>query len=128
ITGHLPLAAQDAWKAARLVGLEEEIRQLPMGLFTAVNQRGVSFSGGQRQRLLIARAIVRRPRVLFLDEATSSLDNPTQEFIMRNLETVGATRIVVAHRLSTVTRADCIYVFDHGQVIEKGSFDDLMLQ
>lgn len=126
ITGHLPLTSEEAWRAARFVGLDEEIRRMPMGLFTPVNHRGVSFSGGQRQRLLLARAIVRRPRVLLLDEATSSLDNPTQEFIMRNLETLGTTRVVVAHRLSTVSDADCIYVFNHGRVIEQGRFDELM--
>jgi ATP-binding cassette subfamily C protein len=126
ITGNYPLSAEEAWSAARFVGLEKEIKSMPMGLFTAVNQRGICFSGGQRQRLLLARAIVRRPRILLLDEATSSLDNPTQELIMRNLETLGATRVVVAHRLSTVRHADCIYVFNHGRVVEQGRFDALM--
>jgi len=99
-----------------------------MGMFTHVNQRGVSFSGGQRQRLLLARALVNHPRILLLDEATSALDNITQAHIARNLAELGVTRIVVAHRLSTIRHADHIYVLNKGQVVEHGSFETLMGQ
>jgi ATP-binding cassette subfamily C protein len=128
IIGSLPLTIDDAWRAARYVGLEEEIRSFPMGMFTHVNQRGVSFSGGQRQRLLLARALVNHPRILLLDEATSALDNITQAHIARNLAELGVTRIVVAHRLSTIRHADRIYVLNKGQVVEHGSFETLMGQ
>jgi ATP-binding cassette subfamily C protein len=126
IIGALPLTLEDAWRAARFVGLEGEIRSMPMGMFTVVNARGVSFSGGQRQRLLLARAIVTNPRVVLLDEATSALDNRTQETITRNLASLGVTRMVIAHRLSTVRQADRIYVLDRGRVVEHGTFDELM--
>jgi NHLM bacteriocin system ABC transporter ATP-binding protein len=126
IVGSLPLTIDDAWWAARLVGLEEEIRSMPMNMFTLVNQRGVSFSGGQRQRLLLARALVARPRILLLDEATSALDNQTQHLITRNLDKLGVTRVVIAHRLSTIRNADRIYVLDSQRIIEQGTFVDLI--
>jgi NHLM bacteriocin system ABC transporter ATP-binding protein len=127
IIGSLPLTLEDAWRAARMVGLEDEIRKMPMSMFTFVNQRGVSFSGGQRQRMLLARAVVKNPRMLFLDEATSALDNRTQELITRNLAEIGPTRIVIAHRLSTVRDADRICVLHQGRIAEEGTFDDLIL-
>jgi ABC-type bacteriocin/lantibiotic exporter with double-glycine peptidase domain len=126
IVGSLPLTLDDAWRAARCVGLEEEIAAMPMGMFTLVNQRGASFSGGQRQRLLLARALVKRPRLLLLDEATSALDNRTQDVVTRSLSELGVTRIVVAHRLSTVRRADRIYVLERGRIVEQGTFDELV--
>ncbi len=126
IIGSLPLTVDDAWRAARLVGLEEEIRSMPMGMFTLVNQRGMSFSGGQRQRLLLARAIVSHPKILLLDEATSALDNHTQDLITRNLARMGITRIVIAHRLSSIRKADRIYVLEQGRVVEHGAFEDLV--
>lgn len=126
IIGSLPLTLEDAWRAAEWVGLAEDIRAMPMGMFTLVNQRGVAFSGGQRQRLLLARALVTRPRVLLLDEATSALDNVTQEVVSRTLATLGVTRIVIAHRLCTVRRADRIYVLAAGGVAEEGTFDELL--
>jgi ATP-binding cassette subfamily C protein len=126
IVGSLPLTLDDAWDAARRVGLEEEISAMPMGMFTLVNQRGASFSGGQRQRLLLARALVKRPRLLLLDEATSALDNRTQDVVTRSLSQLGVTRVVVAHRLSTVRRADRIYVLDHGRIVEQGTFEELV--
>jgi NHLM bacteriocin system ABC transporter ATP-binding protein len=126
IVGSLPLTLEDAWGAAERVGLDEEIAAMPMGMFTFVNERGVSFSGGQRQRLLLARALVNRPRLLLLDEATSALDNRTQATVTRSLAELGVTRIVVAHRLSTVRRADRVYVLEHGRVVEEGTFAELM--
>jgi len=126
IVGTLPLTLDDAWRAARYVGLEEDIRNMPMGMFTPVNHRGRCFSGGQCQRLLLARAIVKQPRILLLDEATSALDNITQELVIRNLKEFAITRIVIAHRLSTIRHADRIYVLDKGCIIEEGTFDELI--
>lgn len=126
IVGGRPFSMEQAWEAARKVGLDEEIDRLPMGMFTFVNQRGVTLSGGQRQRLLLARAIVHHPRALLLDEATSALDNRTQELVIHSLEELQVTRLVIAHRLSTVRRADRIYVLDQGKVVEQGTFDELI--
>ncbi|HOW26400.1 MAG TPA: NHLP bacteriocin export ABC transporter permease/ATPase subunit [Bacteroidales bacterium] len=116
----------EAWEAARMVGLDEDIRQMPMGMFTIVSDGLSTLSGGQRQRILLARAIVANPRILFLDEATSALDNETQRTVSGSLENIQATRLVIAHRLSTIRNADKIYVVDNGQVMETGTFDQLM--
>ena len=126
IVGSRNLTLDDAWEAARMVGLEEEIRAMPMGMHTFINQRGTTFSGGQRQRILIARAIVNRPRILLLDEATSALDNRTQALVVRSLERLAATRLVIAHRLSTIANADRIYVLDQGRIVESGGYDELL--
>jgi ABC-type bacteriocin/lantibiotic exporter with double-glycine peptidase domain len=85
----------------------------------------VNFSGGQRQRLLIARALATRPRIVFFDEATSALDNKTQAIVSATLDRRKVTRIVIAHRLSTIRHADRIYVIDHGKVIQQGTFAEL---
>ncbi len=120
------LTELDAWEAARLAGLDDEIRAMPMGMQTFVGENGGLLSGGQRQRLLIARAVVRHPRILLFDEATSALDNRTQQIVSEGLERLDATRIVVAHRLSTVQKADRIYVLDAGRVVEEGSYRELL--
>jgi len=117
---------EDAWEAARLAAVDEDIRAMPMGMHTFVPHGGGTFSGGQKQRIMIARALSRKPRVFLLDEATSNLDNTSQAKVMRNLRGLNATRIVVAHRLSTVRDADRIYVMDQGAVVESGTFDQLM--
>jgi NHLM bacteriocin system ABC transporter ATP-binding protein len=126
IVGSAPLTFEDAWEAARLAGLEDDIKAMPMGMHTIIGESGGGLSGGQRQRLMIARAIVRRPRILLFDEATSALDNETQAIVSRSLEGLQATRLVIAHRLSTVTKADRIYVMEKGAVVQEGSYDDLM--
>jgi ABC-type bacteriocin/lantibiotic exporter with double-glycine peptidase domain len=125
IIGSSLAAMDDAWEAARMAGLDEDIRQMPMGMHTVISEGGTTLSGGQRQRLLIARAVVNRPRLLFFDEATSALDNRTQAIVSESLERLQATRIVVAHRLSTIMNADCIYVLDGGRVVQTGPYASL---
>ena len=97
-----------------------------MGMHTFVPHGGSTFSGGQKQRIMIARALSRKPKIFLLDEATSSLDNTSQAKVMSNLRHINATRIVVAHRLSTIEDADRIYVMQQGQVVESGTFAELM--
>jgi NHLM bacteriocin system ABC transporter ATP-binding protein len=117
---------EDAWEAAKLAAVEEDIRNMPMGMHTFVPHGGGTFSGGQKQRIMIARALSKKPRIFLFDEATSSLDNTSQAQVMRNLHHINATRIVVAHRLSTIQDADRIYVMHQGQVAESGTFTELM--
>jgi ATP-binding cassette subfamily C protein len=120
------LPVDHAWEAARLAGMEEDIKAMPMGMYTVVAEGGRGFSGGQKQRLMIARAIVGKPRMLLWDEATSALDNRTQEIVSRAMEQMQATRIVIAHRLSTIMKADRIFVFDQGVVVQSGTYSELM--
>ncbi len=115
-----------AWEAARMAGLEEDIEAMPMGMHTVVSEGGGTLSGGQRQRLLIARAIVSKPRMLLFDEATSALDNRTQAIVSASLESLQATRIVVAHRLSTIVHADRIFVLERGRLVQHGSYQQLL--
>jgi ATP-binding cassette subfamily C protein len=117
---------EDAWEAARLAAVDEDIRKMPMGMHTFVPHGGSTFSGGQKQRIMIARALSKKPLIFLLDEATSNLDNTSQAKVMNNLRHINATRIVVAHRLSTIRDADRIYVMHQGRVVESGTFDDLM--
>ena len=126
IVGNSPLTVEDAWDAARVSGMEEDIKALPMGMYTMVAEGGKTLSGGQRQRLMIARAVVNRPRILLLDEATSALDNRTQDIVSQALEGMRATRIVVAHRLSTIINADRIFVLDQGVIAESGTYNELL--
>jgi len=116
-------AVQAACEAA---GLAADLAQFPMGLHTPLTEGAPTLSGGQRQRLLIARALVGRPRILVLDEATSALDNRTQAIVTESLARLDATRVVVAHRLSTVQGADRIYVLEKGRIVEQGTFAELM--
>jgi ATP-binding cassette subfamily C protein len=109
-----------------MAGLAEDIEAMPMGMHTVISEGAGTFSGGQRQRLLIARAVVHRPRILLFDEATSALDNRTQETVSRSIERLKATRIIVAHRLSTILGADRIYVLDRGRVAEQGTYEELL--
>ncbi|HVO41382.1 MAG TPA: NHLP bacteriocin export ABC transporter permease/ATPase subunit [Aggregatilineales bacterium] len=128
IVGSSGLSIEDAWDAARMAGLEDDIKDMPMGMQTAVNEGGSTLSGGQRQRLLIARAIATKPRLIFFDEATSALDNRTQEIITHSLESLAATKVVIAHRLSTIMRADRIFVIEKGRVIQTGTYEELIGQ
>jgi NHLM bacteriocin system ABC transporter ATP-binding protein len=120
------LGLDAAWKAAEAAGIASDIHAMPMGMHTLLSEDGAGLSGGQRQRLLIARALVRNPRLLLMDEATSALDNRTQSAVTSGLERLGVTRVVVAHRLSTVRRADRIYVLEGGRIVESGSYAELM--
>ncbi len=126
IAGTSRMTMDEAMEAARLCGLEDDVKAMPMGLHTMVGVGGAGLSGGQRQRILIARAIARRPRILLFDEATSALDNHAQAVVSRTLEQLRATRIVIAHRLSTIRNADRIVVLVNGRVAEAGTFDELM--
>ena len=120
------LTLDDAWEAAEMAGLADDIRSMPMGMFTFVSEGQGGISGGQKQRLLIARAIAPKPRILMFDEATSALDNITQRIVSESLEKLKCTRIVIAHRLSTIRQCDRIIVLDKGHVIEDGSYDELI--
>ena len=126
IVGNSELTLDDAWEAARMAGMEEDIKQMPMEMHTMVSEGAGTFSGGQRQRLMIARAIVHKPRLLFMDEATSALDNKTQNIVSESLDNLQATRIVIAHRLSTIINADRIYVLDKGSIVESGTYNELI--
>jgi len=128
IVGSSGASMDEAWEAARMAGLEEDLRQMPMGMHTVINEGGTTISGGQRQRLKVARAIVAKPRILLFDEATSALDNVTQAIVTRSLSSLNATRIVIAHRLSTVVHADRILVLDKGRIVQEGSYERLMQQ
>ena len=107
-------------------GLVEDIEQMPMGIHTMISEGGGNISGGQKQRLLIARALVKNPRILLLDEATSALDNNTQATVTASLKRRNVTRIAIAHRLSTIQDADRIIVLKSGEVSESGTFESLM--
>ena len=126
IAGHMAMTMDEAWEVAKMVGLDADIRELPMGMHTIVGEGGSTFSGGQRQRLLIARAIAQRPRIIIFDEATSSLDNETQAIVAKTLANLQCTRIVVAHRLSTIQEADRIIVLDRGKIAEEGTYGELL--
>jgi NHLM bacteriocin system ABC transporter ATP-binding protein len=128
IAGASHLTLKDAWEAARMAGCEADIREMAMGMHTMLPQGGGSLSGGQRQRIMIARAIIKKPRILFFDEATSALDNHTQAIVSASIEKLQATRIVIAHRLSTIINADRIYVLDQGQIVQSGTYEELMKQ
>ena len=120
------LTQQDAWEAAELAGIAEDIRKMPMGMNTVISEGSGGISGGQKQRLMIARAVAPKPRVLMFDEATSALDNVTQKKVSDALEQLKCTRIVIAHRLSTIRQCDRIIVLDNGKIAEDGTYDELI--
>ncbi len=116
----------DAWEAAEFAGIADDIRKMPMGMQTLISEGGGGVSGGQRQRLLIARAVCGKPQILMLDEATSALDNVTQKHVSDALEALNCTRIVIAHRLSTIRHTNRIIMLEGGRIVEDGSYEDLV--
>lgn len=128
IIGSSLMTIDDAWAAARMAGLDKDIKTMPMGMHTVISEGGGTLSGGQRQRLLIARALVNKPRVLYFDEATSALDNRTQAIVSESLDNLHSTRVVIAHRLSTIVNADRIFVLENGRIAQQGTYQELMQQ
>jgi NHLM bacteriocin system ABC transporter ATP-binding protein len=126
ITAGLPYSLDEAWDAARMAGLAADIEAMPMGMHSVLMEGASTLSGGQLQRLMIARALIGKPQILILDEATSALDNVSQAVVTESLNRLHATRIVIAHRLSTIRDADKIFVMERGRLVESGGFDALM--
>jgi len=122
------LTDDDAWEAARMAALDDDVRNMPLGMDTPITTDGKGVSGGQRQRIIIARALVRKPKVLFLDEATSALDNISQHTVVENLRNMKCTRIVIAHRLSTIQQCNRVIVLEDGRVAADGSFEQIKAQ
>ncbi len=120
------LTMDEAWEAAELSGIAEDIRRMPMGMNTIISEGSGGVSGGQRQRLMIARAIAPRPKILMFDEATSALDNITQKTVSDSLNSLKCTRIVIAHRLSTIKQCDRIIYLEKGKIAEEGTYDELI--
>ena len=120
------LGLEQAWEAAELAGIAEDIRAMPMGMQTLISEGQGGISGGQKQRLMIARAVAAKPKILMLDEATSALDNKTQKKVSDALDGLKCTRIVIAHRLSTIRHCDRILVLDQGRIAEDGTYDELI--
>ncbi|MFC1437514.1 NHLP bacteriocin export ABC transporter permease/ATPase subunit [Streptacidiphilus sp. N1-10] len=126
ICGAETFSLEAAWEAAEMAGLAEDIKRMPMGMHTVLSDGGGTVSGGQRQRLMIAQALIRRPRILFFDEATSALDNRTQRVVTESTRALRATRVVIAHRLSTVLDADRVLVMSEGRVVQQGPPAELL--
>ena len=120
------LSLDDAWAAAELAGIADDIRAMPMGMQTLISEGQGGISGGQKQRLMIARAVAPKPKILIFDEATSALDNKTQKQVSDALDALKCTRIVIAHRLSTIKNCDRILVLEGGKILEEGSYDELI--
>ena len=123
---HDEVASDEVWSAARVADVEKEIKGMPMGMMTMVGTSGNVLSGGESQRVSIARSVIGSPRIMLFDEATNWLDNESQAKVMRNLTALTSTRVVIAHRLSTLEQADRIYVLQAGRVVQSGSFNELM--
>ena len=126
VAHHEGTTTDEVWQTARTAGIESEIKSMPMGMMTMVGASGSVVSGGESQRVTIARSLIGNPRIMLLDEATNWLDNESQAEVMHNLALLTSTRIVIAHRLSTLEQADRIYVMQAGKVVQSGSFTELM--
>lgn len=120
------LSVDDAWKAAEIADIADDIRRMPMGMHTIISEGAGGISGGQKQRLMIARAVAPNPKILMFDEATSALDNITQKKVSEALDSLKCTRIVIAHRLSTIKQCDRIIVLDGGKIVEDGTYEELL--
>lgn len=123
---HSAMSEEELWRIAKAACILDDIQKMPMGFHTMVSALDGQVSGGQVQRILIAKALAKKPKILFLDEATSALDSITQAQVMKNIESLGITRIVLAHRLSTIKQADKILVLQDGAVVESGDFNSLI--
>ena len=126
VAHHEGTTTRKVWETARTAVIEREIKAMPMGMMTMVGASGGVLSGGESQRVTIARSLIGNPRIMLLDEATNWLDNESQAEVMHNLTKLSSTRIVIAHRLSTLQQADRIYVLRAGKVVQSGSFEELM--
>jgi NHLM bacteriocin system ABC transporter ATP-binding protein len=126
IRGAGSFTLEEAWEAAEAAGLAEDVKRMPMGMHTVLSDGGGAVSGGQRQRLMIAQALIRRPRILFFDEATSALDNETQRVVIDSTRKLQATRVVIAHRLSTIMDADRVIAMADGRVVQQGPPAELL--
>ncbi len=126
VSHHAGVATEDVWKAVRVAEMEDQIKAMPMGMMTMVGTSGAVLSGGESQRITIARSVIGTPRIMMLDEATNWLDNESQAKVMQNLTALTSTRVVIAHRLSTLQQADRIYVLQAGKVVQSGSFKELV--
>ena len=122
------LSVDDAWKAAEIADIADDIRRMPMGMHTIISEGAGGISGGQKQRLMIARAVAPDPKILMFDEATSALDNITQKKVSEALDSLKCTRIVIAHRLSTIKQCDRIIVLNGGKIIEDGTYEELLAE
>jgi len=120
------LTMDEAWEAAETAGIADDIRAMPMGMYTHVSENGGGISGGQKQRIMIARAIAPKPKILIFDEATSALDNKTQKQVSDALDQLKCTRIVIAHRLSTIKNCDRILYLENGRIAESGTYEELL--
>lgn len=121
----MPYSLEEAWEVARLCGIDKDIEQMPMGMHTIVTEGATNISVAQRQLILIARVLINKPKILFFDEATSVLDNRTQALVTERIDKLDVTRIVIAHRLNTVQKADCIHVMSKGRIVEFGTYEEL---
>ena len=126
VSHHQEVTSQEVWSAVRLAEIEDQIKAMPMGMMTMVGTSGAVLSGGESQRVTIARSVIGAPRIMLFDEATNWLDNESQARVMQNLTSLTSTRVVIAHRLSTLEQADRIYVLQAGKVVQSGSFKELM--
>ena len=120
------LTLKEAWEAAEIAGIAQDIREMPMGMNTIISEGTGGISGGQKQRLMIARAVAPKPDILILDEATSALDNKTQKQVSEALDRLRCTRIVIAHRLSTIRNCDRILLIEDGKIAEEGTYEELI--
>ena len=126
--GRLDASDDDVYEAARMAGLHDFITSLPKGYLSEVGERGVRLSGGQRQRVSLARLFLKKPKIMVFDEATSSLDNATEQIVQASIRKIaqGRTTLIIAHRLSTIENADRILVLDQGRIVEEGTHQQLL--